>query len=59
MAARDEQTRLAREAQQRKAQLDQELATMAARHGLLQEELVKAEAQIELIADLLLREPRA
>lgn len=57
-SARDEQSKLARDAKQRSTQLDAELAEVAARHGLLQEELIKAEAQIEFIADLLLREPR-
>jgi hypothetical protein len=56
--ARDEQTKAAREAKQRLTQVEGELAELGARYGLLQEELVKAEAQIELIADLLLREPR-
>jgi hypothetical protein len=57
LAARDEQTRSAREAKLRVAQLDEELVDTGVRFGLLQEELVKAEAQIELIADLLLRDP--
>ena len=56
--ARDEQTKAARDARQRVSTLEAELAELGARHGLLREELVKAEAQIELIADLLLREPR-
>ena len=59
VAARDEQTKLARDVNQRKTSLDAELAEISARYGLLQEELIKAEAQIELIADLLLRDSRA
>jgi hypothetical protein len=59
VGARDEQTKAAREARQRAGALEVEMAEIQARHGLLQEELVKAEAQIELIADLLLREPAA
>ena len=59
VAARDEQTKAAREARQKLATLEAEMAEIVARHGLLQEELIKAEAQIELIADLLLREARA
>jgi chemotaxis protein histidine kinase CheA len=58
VVARDEQTNAAREANQNVTALNAEMAEILARHGLLQEELVKAEAQIELIADLLLREPR-
>lgn len=58
IAARDEQTKSARDANQKVVALDGEMAEMLARHGLLQEELIKAEAQIELIADVLLREPR-
>jgi chromosome segregation ATPase len=57
VAARDEQTKAAHAARQRLAGLEAEMADVLARHGLLQEELVKAEAQIELIADLLLRQP--
>lgn len=57
--ARDEQARARRQEEQRSAQLESALAELTARHGLLQEELVKAEAQIELITDLLLREPQA
>jgi hypothetical protein len=56
-AARDEQSRSARDAKLRVARLDEELVDTGVRFGLLQEELVKAEAQIELIADLLLRDP--
>jgi chromosome segregation ATPase len=58
-AARDEQSKAARESRQRTTAVEAQLAEMSARHALLQEELVKAEAQIELIADLLLREGRA
>lgn len=58
VAARDEQTRAARDAKRRGTTLEAELADINARYGLLQEELIKAEAQVELIADLLLRDPR-
>lgn len=58
VAARDQHAKAAGEAQRRAAQLESELNELAARQALLQEELVKAEAQVELIADLLLREPR-
>lgn len=56
VAARDEQTKATREARQKLATLEAEMAEAMARHALLQEELIKAEAQIELIADVLLRE---
>jgi FkbM family methyltransferase len=59
IAAREEQAKLARDARQRAAQLEAELAELSARHELLQEELIKVEAQVELMADLLLREPQA
>jgi hypothetical protein len=59
VAARDEQSKAAREAKLKASALDVELVEIMARHSLLQEELIKAEAQIELIADVLLREPRA
>ena len=54
--AADEQTRLANERQARIVQLEAELADLSGRQGLLQEEPVKAEAQIELIANLIWRE---
>lgn len=57
--ARDEQARLAVERERRANQLEAELANLSGRHALLQEELVKAEAQIELIADLIWREGRS
>lgn len=70
-AARDEQAKLAAERQaalatqqkdfttklQRMQQLEADKLELAARHNLLQEELIKAEAQIDLIKDLLLRQP--
>ncbi len=43
--------------QQRNQQLETDNQQNAIRQQLLQEELIKAEAQIELIKDLLLREP--
>jgi hypothetical protein len=55
-AARDEQSKLAVERQRRITQLEAELNDLGGRQSLLQEELLKAEAQIELIADVLLRE---
>jgi hypothetical protein len=54
--ARDEQAKLAAERQKKIAQLEGELADMNARYALLHEELVKAEAHVELISDLVLRE---
>lgn len=54
--ARDEYAKHANERQKRIVQLDAELAELTARHALLQEELIKCEAHVELIADLLLRE---
>lgn len=70
-AARDEQAKLAAERQaalatqqndfttklQRMQQLEADKLELAARHNLLQEELIKAEAQIDLIKDLLVRQP--
>ncbi|MDP2370551.1 hypothetical protein [Rhodoferax sp.] len=70
-AARDEQAKLATDRQtalatqqqdtaskqQRLQQLEADNQEHAARQHMLQEELIKAEAQIELIKDLLLREP--
>lgn len=69
--ARDEQARLAAESQaelekvkvalqdtdNRKNQLEAQLAELQHRQQLMNEEMVKAEGQIELIKDLLLREP--
>jgi hypothetical protein len=69
--AKDEQTQLATQRQQaltaaqqditnlqhRIQQLEGEAAQTAYRQQLQQEEMIKAEAQIELIKDLLLREP--
>ena len=43
--------------QQRNQQLEIDNQENTLRQQLLQEELIKAEAQIELIKDLLLREP--
>lgn len=54
--ARDEYAKQAHERQKRIGQLDAELAELTARHALLQEELIKSEAHVELIADVLLRE---
>lgn len=54
--ARDEYARQATEHQQRVARLDAEATDLAARYGLLQEDLIKAEAHVELISDLLFRE---
>jgi len=54
--ARDEQAKLSAERQKRVGQLDAEIVDLSARYGLLQEELVKAEAHVELISDLVLRE---
>lgn len=55
-AERERHALQAAEQQQQALQLEAELAEMSARQRLLQEELVRAEAQTELIADLLLRE---
>ena len=57
VAARDEQAKLATDRGKRITTLEAELVDLKARHAMLQEELLKAEAQIELIKDLLLREP--
>jgi hypothetical protein len=59
IAGRDEQTKAARDAKSRLSTLEAEMVQVMSRHGLLQEELIKAEAQIELIADVLMREARA
>jgi hypothetical protein len=56
LAARDEQSRAARSAKEQAERLGAELADTGARYGMLQQELVKAEAQIELIANLLLQD---
>ena len=70
-AAHEEQANLAAERQaaltlqqhhttsklQRIQQLETENQEYAARQHMLQEQIIKAEAQIELIKDLLLREP--
>ncbi len=45
------------DARQQIQQLEQEASESLHRQQLLHEELIKAEAQIELIKDLLLREP--
>ena len=57
--ARDEQARLLTERDRRVAQLEGELADLAGRQALLREELVKAEAQVELISDLIWREGKS
>lgn len=54
--ARDEQAKLAGERQRRIAQLEAELTDLTARQGMLREELIKAEAHVELISDLILWE---
>lgn len=54
--ARDEQANLAAERLQRIAQLETDLTDLTARHGMLREELIKAEAHVELISDLMLLE---
>ena len=70
-AARNEQARLAdvrqsecntlkirlQEAENSKAMLESQLAELEHRQQLMNEEMVKAEGQIDLIKDLLLREP--
>lgn len=53
---RDEQTKLLTAAQQKVTQLEQQQSELEHRQRLLDEEMVKAEAQIELIKDVLLRE---
>ncbi|MEI6334674.1 MAG: hypothetical protein WCS87_08960, partial [Methylococcaceae bacterium] len=62
--AKDEQAKLAterqrqlEEMQKRIQQLEGQNAEFALRQSLLQEEIVRAEAQIDLIKDVLLREP--
>jgi FkbM family methyltransferase len=58
VAARDEQTRLAAERLRTIERLEREVSELTARHSMLKEELVKSEAHVELIADLLLAEAR-
>jgi hypothetical protein len=53
---RDEQAKVAAERHKRLTQLDAEVIDLSARYGMLQEELVKAEAHVELISDLVLRD---
>lgn len=55
---RDEQAKLAPEREKELEELRVENREQAFRQSLLKEELVKTEAQVELIKDLLLREPR-
>ncbi|HRL74800.1 MAG TPA: hypothetical protein PLC86_03490, partial [Candidatus Accumulibacter phosphatis] len=62
--ARDEQAKLATERQNQIASLQQQMeskrasdAELSARQQLMHEELLRAEAQIDLIKDVLLREP--
>jgi hypothetical protein len=50
--ARDEQANLAAERLHRIAQLETDLTDLTARQGMLREELIKAEAHVELISDL-------
>lgn len=54
---RDQQAKLAAAREERIGQLEAELQEALMRLHLMQEELIKGEAQIELIKDLLLREP--
>lgn len=54
--ARDAYAKQSSERHERIAQLDAEMTDLSARYALLQEELIKAEAHVELISDLLLRE---
>ena len=56
-STRDSQTQLIAERDERILQLEANLQESVARLRLMQDELVKGEAQIELIKDLLLREP--
>ncbi len=56
--ARDDQAKLAAERERRVNQVEAELADVSGRQTLLREELVKAEAQVELITDLIWREGR-
>ncbi len=54
---RDQQAKLAAAREERIGQLEAELQEALMRLRMVQEELIKGEAQIELIKDLLLREP--
>lgn len=54
--ARDEQVKLAAERLHRIAQLEADLTDLTARQDMLREELIKAEAHVELISDLVLWE---
>lgn len=56
-AERDQQAKRAAERDEHVRRLEAELQENLVRQGLLQDELVKGEAQIELIKDLLLRIP--
>ena len=55
--SRDEQVQKVQQHAQRLAQLEAERSEMDARQQLLSEEMIRAEAQIDLIKDVLLREP--
>ncbi|MFH7321147.1 hypothetical protein ACHHRT_11135 [Desulfurivibrio sp. D14AmB] len=55
--AKAEQAKLATERQSRIKQLESTLAEFESRQGLLAEEMARAEGQIDLIKDVLLREP--
>ncbi len=55
--SRDEQVQKVQQHAQRLAQLEAERTEMDARQQLLSEEMIRAEAQIDLIKDVLLREP--
>ncbi len=54
---RDDQLRVISQQAQRITQLETEQSEMDARQNLLNEEMIRAEAQIDLIKDVLLREP--
>ena len=54
---RDEQSKKISQQTQRITQLETEQSEMDARQNLLNEEMIRAEAQIDLIKDVLLREP--
>jgi hypothetical protein len=55
-AARDEQAKKAADSAKQATSLETELAELTARQNLLKEDLLRSEAQIEFIADLLLRD---
>ncbi|MDF1615659.1 FkbM family methyltransferase [Desulfurivibrio dismutans] len=55
--AKAEQAKLASERQNRIKQLESTLAEFESRQGLLAEEMARAEGQIDLIKDVLLRDP--